>query len=139
MKKFLVVTLLVLNSTFSLAQTLPPSLSETMKAMNGSFRVLSAQAQDASMNLNSAQLAGALVVLITHAQTFKPERIETLPVEQQANALLKYKLMLTDTGVAAVEIMAAFQRNETDKVPVLIQKIKDLRSSGHDSFMSVTQ
>ena len=137
MKKLLSVLVVTLFASFSFAQsavTLPETLKETMETMGKNLKMIATQFSDPTLKDSSTAASVDLVLLTVHAQTKVPTKVQEMDAEAQPEMIAKYKSMMSQTSVVAVQITAALQSGKNDLIPGLLLEIKALRKNGHAEF-----
>lgn len=134
MKKFFLTGLLVLATSVSFAQALPETLALTMRGMSTGLKAITAQAANIQSNEASAALADQFVVLALHAKNFVPQVVASLPVEQQAAAIIQYNALMDQTATLGQQLAAAFRVNDNATAAAILKQLNQTKRDGHDQF-----
>lgn len=131
--------LITTAASFSFAQTaaviLPATLAETMGAMGKSLKTIGMQSADASLNSSTLAASTDLVLLIVHAQTKLPPKVEALEGQAKTDMIVKYNAMMSQLAVISIKVVAALQANKNELLPDLLKELKEARKAGHAEFM----
>ncbi len=130
--KLFIATLLIASSAFALV--LPKTLGQTMKAMSGNLKIISAHVDDSKANANAAVLSDEFVQLTLHAKTFTPDSIKELPAEQQPAAKTDYDRELDLTADLGKQLANAFRANDNALATTLLDRLANAKKDGHKKF-----
>jgi hypothetical protein len=134
MKKWMTLTVSLLFTSLTLAQALPSTLKDTMKAMNTDLRAIAAQVNNPQANAASADLADQFVQLVLHSKNFTPDTVNALPADQQAAALAQYNQMLDQVAAMGEQLANALRAGDNAQAAALITQLNHAKNDGHDQF-----
>jgi hypothetical protein len=121
-----------LISSASFAQN--ASLKQNMKAIDKLVKAIKLTVADPAQNTNNTGLASQIAPLFQAALQQMPDMIGDLPADQQARAVEGYHHMIQQEIEMAQNLQAAFQANDNAQAGVVLKKMLELKSDGHDQF-----
>ena len=109
-------------------------LADTMKAMNGDLKAISAQVGDASKNQSSAALADDFAKVAETAKTFIADSIAQAPAAQQAQMKAQYDALIDQSVTLGTQLAAALRAGDNAQAKAILTQLAALKSQGHDQF-----
>jgi hypothetical protein len=109
-------------------------LKDDMKQISDIFKTIAGQFNDASLNTESADLAGQLVTLFTAALNEVPPSIANLSGPDRDTAIMQFKDLIQQEIDLSTELQKAFLAGDNAGALVILKKINTIRGEGHNAF-----
>lgn len=122
------------NAPAATAANVPATLGGVMKAMSATLKKITAQATDASKNIDSAKLTEELIDMAKNSKNHIPKSIKDLPKDQLTVQQEQYLKMIDENIALQQELLAAFQNNDNTKAADALNKINASKKEGHNAF-----
>lgn len=116
------------------APAAPKDLGDVMKVMSTNLKAITAQAQDQTLNAQSAVLADQLVAATIQARTFIPKSISGLADKDQPAAKEQYLKMIDQAAELGKQLAASFRANDNVKAVDLLNQLVSAKKQGHTEF-----
>jgi len=130
---FTALAALTLTCSFAFAET-GSSLKKNMKQAGTLFKSIGGTVKDPTKNLENAKSAEQMAEIFNLVLAQIPEAVQEMPEAQRAAAIADYQAMIQQEIQFCTELQAAFLANNNDLAAQIYQKMKDLKSEGHDRF-----
>lgn len=126
--KNLMISLVLVISSFATAQTEVATLKSTMQAMSTSLKAIAAQSTDKTKNASSEKLTLDLIKSVTVAQTLLPSS-----ATDKARKDL-YAKMIGQVLTSSKQLAQAFHSNDNTKAAAILVTLTQEKKDGHSSF-----
>jgi soluble cytochrome b562 len=107
-------------------------LGKQMEAMNDAYKAFRKETDPAK----GAALAREAQVAVAKGLTEAPAMLAKMPEgPEKAKASADYRKMMGQLFVALCEVEEAFLNGKVDQVATIVDRLKEMKKSGHEKFM----
>jgi soluble cytochrome b562 len=110
------------------------SLEQAMGAMNRAFNTLKKQIKDPTKNESSLTAVNELERATAVAKGQLPDKIKSMPKDDQAAAIRDYKQMMIGVLKDEVTLEEQLMDGKNDKAAETFNEINDLQNEGHKEY-----
>ena len=110
------------------------ALDDKMEAMNGAFRKLRRQINDASANASSLELVAKLRKGAEESAKLTPEKAEKIPEADRAKFVADYEAKMKEFIAEVDNLKAALEAGKNEEAAAIVAKLGSLQKSGHREF-----
>ena len=135
MKKAILVTtslMILLGAAFVSAQAL--TLTDAMRTIGKEFRTLNETALDPAQKALATESARRMAAGFVSAKDIIPISVLELASDEQAAMIQRYTELIQDGANLSEELAVALEQDRTADVEILLEKLGDLRKTGHREF-----
>lgn len=109
-------------------------LDGKMDDMNGAFRKLRRQINDASANASSLELVAKLRKASEESAKLVPEKAAKLPEAERAKFVADYEAKMKEFIAEVDKLKAALEVGKNEEAAAVLNKLGSLQKSGHREF-----
>jgi len=114
-------------------------LGEQMDKMNGAFRKLRRQAEDATKNESSLEYVATMQAAAEVAVTLTPALAEEIPEAKRAQFIESYRAQIRKLIAGLDELEAAFKAGDNAAAAAVISDLRGIQKDGHHDYKKPDQ